>query len=57
MSLYDYSSSLLVKYRLVWDYYLAHCESHGVDCRITFGQFVNLLTLEQMEMMLEQVGA
>ncbi|WNF35151.1 hypothetical protein RJD24_11765 [Bacillaceae bacterium IKA-2] len=56
MSAYEYSQNLIVKYRLAWDYYLTNCKNHDIDCRITFGEFVNFLTTEQMEMMLQQVG-
>lgn len=53
----QYSQNLVVKYRIAWDYYLKNCQNHGIDCKITFGQFVNFLTTEQMEKLLSQVGA
>ncbi|UTW69319.1 hypothetical protein KHA80_20985 [Anaerobacillus sp. HL2] len=47
----QYSQNLLVKYRIAWDYYLKNCQDHGIDCKITFGEFVNFLTTEQKKLL------
>lgn len=57
MNTSGYSQSLLAQYRLAWEYYLSNCKLHGIVCKITFGQFVTFITAEQMEKMLQQVGA
>ncbi len=56
MRKFDYSQSLLGKYRQAWDYYLSNCQNHGIECKITFRQFVDFITAEQMEQMLQQIG-
>ncbi|WP_158211608.1 hypothetical protein [Alkalihalobacterium alkalinitrilicum] len=42
------------KYRHVWFLYLENCEKYGVESKLDFYQFINSMTLDQMEQWFEQ---
>lgn len=42
------------KYRYAWQHYLMSCEKYEIECTIDFSNFVQSLTIEQVEKLFEQ---
>lgn len=41
------------KYRPAYYFYLDNCKKHNISCEMNFHDFIDYLTVEQMELMLE----
>lgn len=41
--------SQMEKYRFAWQHYLMSCEKHEIECTIDFSNFVQSLTMDQVE--------
>ena len=45
--------SKIEKYKKAWDLYLVKCKRYEIEKTISFSEFKNYLTTEQVEMMLK----